>query len=164
MTVNALVRVLNSTPIDRQARIVSSQKGCADVDADLTSAELLALMSRLSRKLRLMKVVLHVDTQRQHKNMVARYNAGITHHEGRPLHRPRRLVKEYVRVGASMQILNQQMADLNKEGKAERRRAGAIQNAWKASHPVWTRIGKVLYAENGDVFDRAAAMHCEVMA
>lgn len=153
---NPILRVLNSTPINRQASFVVSQQGCALVDAEASRADLVFALSRLERKLRLMKSMLGVKNKTQHTNLMNRYKAGIKRQKGRPL----RLVKEYAATGSAMQLLNRRLQELRptqdtKEAKALRQQLGAVENAWRDEHPGCVWDGRQLRAPNGAIFSRA---------
>lgn len=153
MPAHPLFTVLNSTPINRQARKVTSQKNCATVDVDLSKEELCEVLDRLMRKHRLMKSVLKIKNKSQHKNVVDRHNKGQ-----RSNFRPRRLTAEYVRVGLAIQVIHQRFAELDRDSAAWRRHLGAIENKWKAEHPGAIWDGRQLVAPNGEIFSRAAAV------
>jgi hypothetical protein len=149
---NPILQVLNSTPINRQARYVTSQTGCVEFDVDLTRVEIIELLTRLSRKLRLLKLVLQVGNARQHKNLIARHKMGL-----RSNYRPKRAIEEYMRIGRAMCILNQRLAEIKvKEGREARQILGALENAWRVEHPGCIWDGRRLVAPNGAVFQRAA--------
>jgi hypothetical protein len=152
MSTHPLLAVLNSTPINRQARKVTSQAGCATVDVELSREELCEVFERLSRKHRLMKSMLRIKTKSQHKNVVSRHNKGQ-----RSRSRPRRLTDEYVRVGLALQVINRRFAEIDRVGREGRQLLGAIENQWKAEHPGAIWDGRQLVAPNGATFSRVAA-------
>jgi hypothetical protein len=158
--VNPIVRVLNSEPIDRVARRVTFQGGCSDIDGDLTRDELVYLWSRLERKLRLLKQVLRITSKAQHKNLIYAINSGRRHRPGVGMLRltanPRTAL-EYKRVGEEMQRLSRRLAELKQVDCAERKRIGALENAWKEAHPGWIWTGVLLVAPDGSTFRRAEA-------
>lgn len=147
-----LLAVLNSAPINRQARRVTSQANCATIDSDLSKEELQDVLDRLTRKHRLMKAVLKIKNKSQHKNVVDRHNKGI-----RSNFRPRRLTAEYVRVGMALQVIQQRFSELGRIGREPRRQLGAIENRWKDEHPGAIWDGRQLVAPNGAIFSRVAA-------
>lgn len=148
---NAILRVLNSVPINRAAYRVASQKGCSDNYAELSAAEALEMVARLQRKHRLLKVVLQIKTKAQHHNSIDRFKAGY-----RSNFRPTRALAEYVRVGNNIEAMCRRISELTAEERAERRRIGALENEWKAANPGWIWTGVVCVAPNGTVFDRRA--------
>lgn len=152
MSAHPLFAVLNSTPINRQARKVTSQAGCATVDATLSREELGEVLERLSRKHRLMKSVLKIKTKSQHKNVVDRHNKGQ-----RSNFRPRRLTAEYVRVGMALQVIQQRFSEIDRVGREARRHLGSIENKWKEEHPGAIWDGRQLVAPNGAIFSRVVA-------
>ena len=153
MNEHPLLTVLNSSPINRQAGIVASQRGCAEGESDLSREEIKTIMTRLERKQRLLKVVLRVRNHCQHKNLIARYKMGLKSN-----YRPKRIIEEYLRVGQSLQILGQRLAQFKRnEGREARKLLGAIENKWRAEHPGCIWDGRQLVAPNGAVFSRVAA-------
>ena len=104
-----LLTVLNSEPINRQARVVTSQRHVATGDAPLTREELAHLTNRLQRKQRLLKLVLGIKTKAQHTNTLYKFNRKIPQFRGTK--EPRALV-EYVRVGQAIETINRELAEL----------------------------------------------------
>lgn len=117
-----LMTVLNSEPINRQARIVTSQRHVATGDLPLTREELLAICDRLQRKHRLLKHVLGIKTKAQHTNTMWKFNKKIPQYRGKQ--EPRALV-EYVRVGKSIEIIVRELAEI----RAVRRLVADLQRA-----------------------------------
>lgn len=116
-----LDRIITSSPINRQAATVTSQRGAVEADADLTKKEIAALIERLQRKLRLLKRVLGITTKVQHTNVMNRFKAGGLR---KSKSYPRRAVEEYARVGQSIQILSRRCQEL----KAARRQLAKERN------------------------------------
>lgn len=88
--------ILLRSPINRMARVVTSQAGCQDADSPLTREDLVAIKDRLERKHRLLKHVLGIKTKAQHAN--ARYKARKRLQQFRQRAEPRAF-QEYIRVG-----------------------------------------------------------------
>jgi hypothetical protein len=132
-----LLRVMNSTPIDMRARIVTSQRRCVEVEASIDKEEIVLLVERLMRKIRLLKVVLSIENKRQHKNVIARFNAGTSK---RSKIRPRRAVAEYVRIGLAIQNLNVRLQEIKKERK--------LMNIANHRPNQWTQEQKQAYRES----------------
>lgn len=147
---NTFYRVANSTPIDRLACRVANQSGCVEVELAIDRGDVLVILARLQRKQRLLKFVLKVDGPTQHKNLIHRHKAGH-----RSKFREYRAVAEYVRNGENICRLNAYLSSLD-QWKTERKRIGAIENAWKAEHPGWLWDGQKLIAPNGAMFHRAS--------
>lgn len=103
--------ILTSSPIDSAARRVTSQAGCATDAALLSREELAALVQRLSRKQRLLKLVLGITNKRQHKNTV--YKAGKGLKQFRAAKEPRALT-EYRLCGREIARLNDELANLRR--------------------------------------------------
>jgi len=123
---NNITAILLRSPINTAAYRVTSQRGCATVDADLTRDELKALINRLKRKLRLLKLVLGISSRAQHKNTIYKYNRQIP--QFRQAREPRAL-DEYVRVGRAIQRLKAELS----VRRAARRFVAVEMNAWKAA-------------------------------
>jgi hypothetical protein len=110
-------RILASAPVNTTAaRVVSRRRGLEEPSA-MTRDEILALIERLQRKLRLLKVVLGIKTRAQHKNLVWKFNKGFksTRFKADP-----RSVVEYKRVGEQLQRLCARVSEINAEAKAAR--------------------------------------------
>lgn len=152
-----LLQVLNSAPINRTAKVVTSQKHCDAIYRDADKFEIRFAVHLLTRKMRLMKMVLKITTRSQHKNTIYRHsNLGYKSQRGVS----RRLIGEYARVGQSIQILNKRLAEINSVAKGEkelRQRLGAVENKWREAHPGCIWDGRKLVAPTGEVFSRAAA-------
>lgn len=148
---NPIVRVLASVPVDRKAAMVAPQGRCSNVELVLDRDELLELIARTQRKQRLLKLILSIRTQSQHNNLVKRSRKGVTGA------RPKRAVDEYLRLGASMQLLMARVAHLNRIVSEPRRLLGHAENEWKKAHPGCIWDGSKLVAPNGDTFSRSAA-------
>lgn len=110
MADNPLLQVLNSQPINRQARIVTSQRRVSSTDTPLTREELAAITNRLQRKQRLLKLVLGIKNKSQHNNTLYKFKKKIPQFRGRA--EPRALV-EYVRVGQEIQRINRELEELH---------------------------------------------------
>lgn len=110
-----LQAVLTCAPLNGTAASVVSQKGCS-TDSELSRAELVELINRLSRKQRLLKMVLRIDTKAKHANLVYKFNKGKRTYRFRD--DPRSVV-EYVHVGREIQRLILELAARNKKAKAE---------------------------------------------
>jgi hypothetical protein len=147
-----IYQVLNSVPVNRQARIVTTQSGCSEYDTDLTREEMLELFERVARKHRLLKLVLRVHNETQHKNLKARHRMGLKSN-----YRPKRAIEEYLRLGSAMAILAAGMRRTSfKEGREARQLLGAVENKWREEHPGCIWDGRQLVAPNGAVFSRSA--------
>jgi hypothetical protein len=149
MTANALNRIFTSTPINKTARAVTSQKHCVAVELPIEREEICTILERMRRKQRLLKLVLQVSNKSQHRNLLARFKAGRVSN-----FRPSRAISEYSRNGEAMQILNKRLSDM-KADKTLVQQLGAIENAWKAEHQGAIWDGSKLVAPNGAVFIRA---------
>ena len=97
-----LIYVMNNSPINRQAALVTSQSGCVESDLPLTKPELVYLVDRLKRKHRLLKLVLGIKTNAQHRNLMYKYNKRVS--QFRQRNEPRAFT-EYIRVGRDIQRL-----------------------------------------------------------
>ena len=109
------------SPINRQARRVTSQAGVRAVDAPLNADEIKPLLARLERKHKLLKHILGVRTKAQHKNLCWKYNKRIP--QFRQTTEPRAFL-EYVRVGRAIQILTNELA----QQRAARRQSTLFTN------------------------------------
>jgi hypothetical protein len=103
--------ILTSTPIDRVARRAVSQLGAAVGDTPLTRTELVALVNRINRKQRLLKVVLGIKTRAQHTNAAYKASKGIKQY--RAAKEPRAMT-EYLRCGREVYRLTNELAELRK--------------------------------------------------
>lgn len=122
-----LLTVLNGEPINRQARVVTSQRHVATVDTPLTREELAAITNRLQRKQRLLKLVLGIKTKAQHVNTLYKFNKKIPQFRFKT--EPRALV-EYVRVGQEIQRINTELAAL----RLVRQFVAQAQQSWRGGH------------------------------
>ena len=104
-----LIYVMNNSPINRQAALVTSQTGCVESEQPLTKPELVYLVDRLKRKHRLLKQVLGIKTHAQHKNFMYKYNKRLPQFRQRD--EPRAFA-EYIRVGRDIQRLVVELAAL----------------------------------------------------
>jgi hypothetical protein len=109
---HAIFAVLRSAPINADARKAVRQGNCSYSDTELTRAELTEIMSRLQRKLGLLKLVLSIDNKAKHSNLIAaikgkRYGSG----KFRARQNPRSAI-EYVRVGQEIQRMNRALQEL----------------------------------------------------
>jgi hypothetical protein len=127
-----LLTVLNSEPINRQARVVTSQRHVAAGDLPLTREELVTITNRLQRKQRLLKLVLGIKTKAQHANTIYKFNRKIP--QFRRTKEPRALV-EYVRVGQAIARINRELAEL----RAVRRFVAAQLSAQSTPQPADVR-------------------------
>jgi hypothetical protein len=125
MDEHPLLKVLNSTPINRQAAVVARQKFCDREDRPMSREELAAITSRLQRKQRLLKLVLGIRTKAQHVNTLYKFNNKIPQFRFKA--EPRALV-EYVRVGKAIQRINAELAEL----RSVRRFVAQAEQAWRA--------------------------------
>ena len=154
---NAILQVLNSTPINRQSRVVASQRYCSEIDADASREDLVFSNERLKRKYRLMKAVLRIETKSQHQNVKRRLKAGAKQV------RPTRLLEEYFQVAKTIQTLGMTIKDLNesklggREARELRQRLGAIEKAWREENPGCIWDGRQLVAPTGETFARSLA-------
>jgi hypothetical protein len=109
-----LDRILASAPINKTAaRVTGIRRGIAPA-GDMTRDELVELMDRLQRKLRLLKVVLRIDTKAKHKNLVYKATHGMRSYRGKA--NPR-AVDEYIRVGHEIQRMNRTLQAMRAERK-----------------------------------------------
>jgi hypothetical protein len=150
MSVNAINRALVSTPINRTARMVASQKHCVEIETDIGRDEICTLLGRMGRKQQLLKHVLSINNTSQYRNMVRRHKAGYTSN-----FRPSRAIAECVRNGEAMHILQAQIAEVSRDIKEANRQLSAAENAWKTEHPGWIWDGQKVVAPNGAVFVRS---------
>lgn len=102
-------KILTAVPINRTARLVTSQTGLSDKDTPLMRDELAWLVQRLNRKQRLLKLVLGIKNKRQHSNVTYKYRKGIKQYRG--ITEPRALI-EYIRCGKEIQRLTDELAKL----------------------------------------------------
>jgi hypothetical protein len=112
-----LDRILTSAPINQTAaRVVSRRRGLEEASS-MGREEIIEIVARLERKLRLLKLVLGIKTKAQHHNLVWKFNKGFktTRFKENP-----RSVIEYKRVGEEMQRLIRRLAEMKKEAKAAR--------------------------------------------
>ena len=103
--------ILLRSPVDRVARRVTSQQFVEKKDSELTREDINAIIYRLCRKQRLLKVVLKVKTKRQHKNLVSKTLRGNLDYRARI--QPRALT-EYMRCGTEIHRLTVELADINR--------------------------------------------------
>lgn len=143
---HALLRVIASTPINRQAGLVASQRHCVSEDVAIGRDELIVLLDRLQRKQRLLKFILRIKTPAQLTNTVSRHKAGI-----RSNFRPQRTIEELIRNGANIHNLSVRSSELGKILRAESQR---METAWRTTHPgcVWDRVACCLVAPDGAIF------------
>lgn len=158
MNCHPIIKVLNSSPIDRTAHRVSSQRNCDDSFLIDDKADLDAIYKRIIRKRRLIESILRITTASQRENVRTRFNKGLIEKK-----RPRRIVEEYVQLGKNIEALAKRFVELRcekaktpigREPKAIRKIVGARENQWKDAHPVWVRHNESLIAPNGDTFCR----------
>lgn len=118
--------VLASAPVNGTARSVTRQPRDAMPAGDLGRQELIDLMQRLGRKLRLLKVVLRIDTKAKHQNLIYKTKRGMPTYRGAA---NSRAVTEYMRVGREMQRMNRALQDMRSAKSGKR----AAQHGWVAS-------------------------------
>lgn len=149
---NAIIKVLNSSPIDKAARIVTSQRGCDEEYATLSREELIALNTRLLRKQRLIYSALGITRKKQAENLRSRIRSGY--------HTKKfdsRLARELVRIGDNLQAISRRISELaavNQLPRCIRRKIGAIKAQWCEQHPGSIWDGQKRIAPNGQVFSR----------
>ena len=94
------------SPIDKKARIVTSQKGCVDLQ-DLSLDEMIELSNRMGRKMKLLKVILDIQTDSKRNNFIKKMRNGLfnqrCHNNGRAAH-------EYMRIGKQISIFCAEIA------------------------------------------------------
>lgn len=106
--------ILASVPVNKTAaRVTGIRRGIAPA-GDLSRAEVVELLDRLQRKLRLLKAVLRIDTKAKHKNLI--YKATRGQHSYRGAANPRG-VDEYLRVGHEIQRMNRALQVMRAERK-----------------------------------------------
>jgi P2-related tail formation protein len=108
--------VLTSVPVNHTAaRVVGRRRGLEE-PSTMTREELIDLMKRLERKLRLLKVVLGIDTKAKHRNLLYKTGKGMRTYRGSA---NSRTVEEYIRIGHEMQRMNRTLQALRvaKSGK-----------------------------------------------
>lgn len=116
--------VLTSAPVNHTAARVVGRRRDLESPSDLTREELIERLQWLERKLRLLKVVLGIDTKAKHRNLI--YKAG----KGMPTYRGAansRAVAEYIRIGHEMQRMNRALQDLRSAKSGKR----AAQGGWR---------------------------------
>ena len=116
------------TPINRTAARVVSQKG-AQQDKDLTRSELASIVNRLTRKQRLLRMVLRISTGAQHANFIRRMSQNRSAGE-RQKANPR-AAEEYRRIGVEIQRLNlcsAEIRDKNRIAEKLRNQKGGIND------------------------------------
>lgn len=119
-----LDRILTSSPVNTTAaRVVGRRRGIED-PGSLSREELIEIVNRLERKLRLLKVVLGITTKAQHKNLVWKFNKGFK--SNRFKSDPRAVI-EYKRCGEEKQRLSRRLQEL----RAERRAIAEAEHARK---------------------------------
>lgn len=101
-------------PVNGRAASVVSQRGI-ESDKPLSREELIEIVARLERKSRLLKLVLHIKTKAQHKNLMWKTNKG--HRTVRSAAEPRS-VKEYKRVGLELQRMHAAIREINTAARA----------------------------------------------
>jgi hypothetical protein len=129
-----LDRILTSAPINHTAaRVVSSPRNPVPM-GDLTRAELIALMDRLQRKHRLLKVVLGITKKSQAKNLtymlkgmqkgLGKRGSGVNR-----VARDPRAALELIRVGDEIQRMNRRLQEL----KAAQTGKSVVQHGWETA-------------------------------
>lgn len=106
-----LMEVFVRTPIDRTARVVTSQARTSTRDAGLSREDLSFILSRLLRKHRLLKHILGIRTKSQLSNARWLYNRG--ERLGRFRRDPRAFL-EFMRLGEQIQIVHDELALLRR--------------------------------------------------
>jgi hypothetical protein len=100
--------ILLRSPVDRVARRVTSQQFVEKEDSELTREEINAIVERLCRKQRLLKVVLKIKTKTQHKNFTRRVSRGGGDYRERL---EPRAVAEYMRCGVEIYRLTNELGE-----------------------------------------------------
>lgn len=103
--------ILSSSPVNRLAGAVTSQRGLLPYDSPMSRSEIAQIVDRLSRKQRLLKRVLGIAGKSQHKNTIYKMKRGFKSY--RADGEPRALV-EYKRVGEQIQHLNSEICRIKK--------------------------------------------------
>jgi hypothetical protein len=107
--------VITSAPVNGTARAVVRQPRGVESSGELTREELIEIVERLQRKMRLLKVALGITTKAQHKNVVAKFNKGL---KSARFNADPRAVTEYKRVGEEIQRLAARISELKALRKA----------------------------------------------
>ena len=106
-----LEEILVRSPVNSMARQVTSQKNVSEEDKPISTNEIVLLVTRFSRKQRLLKLVLGIKTKAQHKNTIYRFNAGFK--QFRASKEPRAMA-EYVICGREIQRLNYELSEMRR--------------------------------------------------
>jgi hypothetical protein len=117
--------ILASAPINGTARSVIRQPRDAVPQGDIGRQELIDLKERLERKLRLLKVVLRIDTKAKHRNLIYKTKRRMPTYRGAG---NTRAVTEYMRIGHEMQRMNRALQDMRSAMSGRR----AEQHGWSA--------------------------------
>lgn len=121
-----LDRILTSSPVNQTAaRVVSRKRGSVETTGDLTREELTSILDRLQRKLRLLKVVLRIDTKAKHANLTYKARRGMRTYRGAA--NPRS-VNEYLRVGQEIQRMSRALSEI----RAKKSGTRTEQHGWSA--------------------------------
>jgi hypothetical protein len=129
MTEHALYAVMRATPVNSAARKAVRQGSCLLDERAMSRAELVEVIDRLQRKLRLLKQVLGIKNKAQHSNLIAaikgkRYGSGKFRARENP-----RSAAEYFRLGKEIQRMNRALQELKVKDRGE----PLVQHGWSAA-------------------------------
>lgn len=150
-----LDRILTSVPVNRSAASVVSWRRVAIPAGELTRDELIALNTRLERKLRLLKQVLRITSKAQHVNLLNAIKSGRRNKPGVGMLRltanPRTAL-EYKRVGEEMQRMQTRLAELRAEARAAHKTParGVRATSSASAESVTARSASAVPTTNGD--------------
>lgn len=116
--------VITSAPVNRTAQAVIAKPRAPQSMGDIGRADLIALIARLQRKLRLLKVVLKIDTKAKHRNLVYKTGRGMRTYRGAA---NSRAVTEYLQIGHEIQRMNRTLQEM----KAAKSGKPVVQGGWK---------------------------------
>jgi hypothetical protein len=117
-----LGRGTRGTSDQQHGAFLVGQRGATE-DVAIGRQDLVDLIARLQRKLRLLKVVLRIDNRAKHKNLIYRAakGKGTLRTKANP-----RAVTEYVRIGHEIQRMNRALQEMN----CERRGKALVADGW----------------------------------
>lgn len=154
-SINPITKVLNASPINKQAAFAASQAGCVKVDAGLTAAELRQVKTTLICRHAELLQELGITKPSQLANLKSRINGG-----GRSRKYPAHKVNELMSICANIHEAERLIASEKpmRIPKSIRRQLGQLENQWRAEHPGAIWDGRQLVAPNGAVFSRVVAI------
>ena len=112
-----LLAVMNSEPINRQARVIASQKHCAVEELPIGIQELKQIYQRLLRKQQLLKHVLGVRNRTHMKNIKLRINSRQGDRFSKYNKRNNPAMLELSSVGDAIEIISKQISLVRKLDK-----------------------------------------------